>query len=197
MTCRPVSTAAEAAKTSEESAKLMMALFMGSWSLGFVALFAAHLYLRLDAVSWPPAGAPPPPRVLTGVATALALLSSGAYHWGLRGIERGERRTLTRGLALATLLTFLFVLTQVAGGAQAVARGLTWEAGVYGAFFWIVGGFHLAHVMVGFVAGAWLSARAAGGAFTADGHLAVRMWGYYWHTIGAVWAVIYVLVFLT
>lgn len=174
----------------------MMALFMASWSIGFFALFVAHLYLRLDAVSWPPAGSPPPPRLLTGLATGVVLGSSAAYHWGVRGIASGDHRRLARGLFGATFLSFVFIMVQIAAAMQGLARGLRWDSGVYAGFFWVVGGFHLAHVVVGFAAGLWLAARARRGDFTADRNLPVQLWGYYWHSIGGVWILIYLFIFL-
>lgn len=174
----------------------MMLLFMGSWSIGFVALIAAHLYMRLDAVAWPPAGAPAPPTTLMALSTGFAVASSLAYHRGLLAIELNRPRALWSGLLAATALSFLFMFMQLGAGVQASMRGLTWSSGVYGAFFWVVAGFHLAHVVVGFVAGIWLLAQTRAGAFSSGKHLPVRLWGYYWHSIGAAWIAIYLFIFV-
>lgn len=187
---------AEASTEHEENAKLFMGLFLGSWSIGFIALLLALLYIRLQAVSWPPAGAPEPPRLLTGLSTAIVLLSSATYHYGLVGIERGLRRRLAHGLLISATLAFVFLLTQLAAAAQALARGLAWDTDVYASFFWVTAGFHYAHVIVGFAAASWLFVRTQSGAFSGRDHLVVRLWGYYWHSMGAVWVLIYLFVFL-
>ena len=189
--------ASEAPSPPDESqAKMYMALFMASWSIGFVALLLAHLYVRLDAVTWPPADAPTPPRALAGLSSLLVLASSLAYHFGLRGVEAARPRRLVLGLSAAAGLSFLFLLTQLAAAFQALARGLVWNDGVYGGFFWVIAGLHYAHVVVGFTACVWLVLRARGGAYRSDRHLAVRLWGYYWHSIGLIWLIIYLVLFL-
>jgi heme/copper-type cytochrome/quinol oxidase subunit 3 len=182
----------------EANAKLYMGLFMASWSIGFFALLVANLYFRLDAVTWPPAGAPEPPVLVGGLATLVALASSAAYHWGLTGIEppRASRARLVKGLFAATALAFVFLLVQLGAGLAAATRGLVWDRGVYAAFFWITAGFHYLHVVVGFAAGLWLALRARSGAYGPAAHLPVRLWGYYWHSIGLIWVLIYLFLFL-
>lgn len=190
-----VDTATSSAPDSESHARLMMALFMGSWSIGFLALIAAHLYFRLDALVWPPSGAPPPPRLLTGLSTLVAVASSVVYHRAYTR-ARADHPGLGRGLLTASGLAALFMLMQVAAGAQAVARGLVWDASAYAAFFWITAGFHLAHVLVGFVAGFWLWQRQRARELAPGLLLQVELWGYYWHSIGLMWILIYLVVFL-
>lgn len=177
----------------ESNARLFMALFMGSWSIGFLALFAAQLYLRLDAVTWPPAGSPPPPLLVTGISCLFVMASSGLYQFGLSRIERGKPG-LQLGLIGATALAFLFLMLQLAAGAQAQARGLDWSESAYAAVFWITGGFHFLHVVVGVAAGVWLSVQAP--TFSPDRHLPVRLWGYYWHSVGLIWLLIYLFIFV-
>lgn len=179
----------------EANARLFMVLFMASWSIGFITLFMAQLYLQLDAVVWPPPGAPEPPRVITGWATLVVVLSSAAYHWGLLGIEKNKTAQLTRGLAAASALSFVFLLLQMATGFQAVASGLLWNHSAYAALFWIFAGYHYAHALVGCIAGIWLTLRAQAHRYSVESHLTVRLWGYYWHSIGAIWILIYLLVF--
>ncbi|MEL6190317.1 MAG: cytochrome c oxidase subunit 3 [Myxococcota bacterium] len=190
--CRRVA----ALQTSDEeaNARFFMALFLASWSIGFVALFFAQLYLRLDAVSWPPAGSPPPPRLLTGVSTLVAIASSFAYHYGLMGVVQDRRVQLRRGLLGANALAFLFLMIQLAAAVQAQVRGLRWDGGAYASVFWITAGFHYLHVVVGLMAGVWLYLNAS--RFRAENHLPVRLWGYYWHSIALIWTLLYLFVFL-
>lgn len=193
----PVNAEAASLERPDESLpRLFMALFMLSWSIGFLALLGAHLYLRLDAVVWPPAGEPLPPRLLPGLSTLVVLGSSVAYHFGLRGIEKERTDRLMRGLIAATGLATLFMLLQLGAAMQAVSEGLTWTRSVYAAFFWMTAGLHLAHVVVGVFAGAWMINATRVGTFSAAQHLHVRLWGYYWHSVGAYWLLIYLFVFL-
>ena len=180
----------------EANARLFMILFLASWSIGFVALFMASIYLRLDAITWPPAHSPSPPRVLTGVSTVVTIASSLFYHWGLWSIERDRVRSLIGGLTWASGLMFVFLLIQLAAGFQATAQGLVWSSGVYASLFWIFAGFHYAHAIIGCTAGCWLLVRAVAGRYSSEHHLSIRLWGYYWHSVGVVWILIYIFIFL-
>lgn len=191
-----MTSAVEERRAHETNARLFMALFLGSWSIGFVALFVAQLYIRLDAAVWPPIGSPPPPRLLTGLSTVAVLASSVVYQMGLWGVEKGRRGHLVLGLGTATALSLVFMTLQWAAGLQAVTRGLAWNQGVYATFFWVTAGFHYLHVAVGFAAGVWMWSRARVGLYTSENHLTVRLWAYYWHSIGLIWVLIYLLVFL-
>ncbi|MBX2813016.1 MAG: cytochrome c oxidase subunit 3 [Myxococcales bacterium] len=180
----------------EANARLFMGLFMGSWAIGFIALFAAQWYLRLNAIQWPPIGAASPPRILTGLSTMVTILSSLLYHWGLIGIEKSNKTQLFRGLAAASVLSFIFLVMQVCAAFIAIATGLRWDQSAYAGLFWIFAGYHFAHALLGCLAGAWLSARAWDGFFSESHHLPIRLWGYYWHSVGGLWVLIYLFVFL-
>ncbi len=168
----------------------MMLLFMGSWSLGFFALFASLIYVRLEAGAWPPADAPALPLGLAAFATATSLASSAAYLGAERRALRADRAGLRASLLLATGLAVLFLLLQAAAAAVARGRGLDLSAGPYSVFFWLISGFHAAHVGVAVVAGGWLSARSH-----VATPLTVSLWGMYWHGVGLLWILGFALIY--
>jgi len=51
-------------------------------------------------------------------------------------------------------------------------------------------------VLVGLIGIGLLWVRAFSGSFTAARYLPVRLWALYWHFVGAVWALMFVLIFL-
>ena len=173
-----------------------MGLFLASWSTGFFALLFAYMYIRLNALEWPPAGRAPPPRIIAGLSTLFTIASSIAYQYGLYSLIKGKLTRFKQGLFAAILLTFVFMVMQLAAAMQAVARNLAWDSGVYASFFWLTAGFHYAHVIVGFIAGVWLIQKAYANTYTSENYLVIELWSYYWHSIGVLWILMYVFVFL-
>ncbi len=165
--------------------------------MGFFALLAAYLYMRLEAGMWPPANEPEPPLMLTGISTIFAVLSSVFYQWGLHDVSKKAGKRLVPALGIATLTALVFIGIQLAAGVQGVARGLRWDSGIYASFLWLTAGFHYAHVLVGIGAGAYLTQNARLGVYNRENYLTVQLWGYFWHSICVVWILIYCLVFLT
>ena len=50
--------------------------------------------------------------------------------------------------------------------------------------------------LVGLIALVWLFWKTSGGRFNAARHLPVRLWTMYWHFVGAVWGLMFVLIYV-
>jgi heme/copper-type cytochrome/quinol oxidase subunit 3 len=96
-------------------------------------------------------------------------------------------------IASAALLGAGFLGLQAMVWAQLWRAGLRPEGGTYSSTFYGLTVFHGLHVLVGLLALATLAARAARGG---SGHLGLRLWTLYWHMVGVIWAVMFVLVYL-
>lgn len=148
-----------------------MVVFLASWALLFAALFFAYGILRARAPEWPPAGVVHVPRDVAGLGALVVVLSSVAL-W------RGR-------VVLATFLGAGFL------GAQAFLWSRAWEAGIlpssgpYGSVFWAFSTVHAAHALVGVVALVVCAARRR-----------VGLWAHYWHFVGIVWMLMYLVVVL-
>src|ERR1700685_516759 len=112
----------------------------------FVYLLFTYFYLASQAVgNWPPGRAPS--LQLAGPNTVILLLSSAALVWAERsGARRASRGRLLGGLALAFVLGCIFVGIQLA---EWSSRPFSLSSGTYGAIYFTMTGFHLAHVVVG------------------------------------------------
>jgi cytochrome c oxidase subunit III len=73
-------------------------------------------------------------------------------------------------------------------------RGLVPSGGPYASVFYAFTAFHALHVLVGLAALGWLASRVASSARPL--RTEVRLWGWYWHFVGVVWAALYVTVYL-
>jgi heme/copper-type cytochrome/quinol oxidase subunit 3 len=175
-----------AARHQERTALMGMAVFMASWAMLFAALFFAYGASRLRALSWPPHDLPALPLALPALATLVLGASSAVLHAALAQVRAGNARG--RGVALAAALGLGFLLLQAVVWRSVYAGGLRPAAGAYAGFFFTLTVFHALHVMVGLVALGWLALRPR--------PLPLRLWTIYWHMVGVIWAVMFLLVYL-
>lgn len=127
----------------------------------------------------------------------LLLLSSGVTltwaHWGLKKNNRGQ---LILGLLLTIALGAVFLGLQIYEYIHAYQElGLTLGAGVYGATFFMLTGFHGFHVLVGATMLTVMLFRSIAGHFTADHHFAFEAASWYWHFVDVVWVILFVVVY--
>ncbi len=125
------------------------------------------------------------------------LLSSGVTitlaHWGLR---RQWRWVLIVGLILTVALGATFLYLQANEYREAYeAHGLTLNSGVYGSLFFLLTGFHGAHVTIGTTMLVIILIRSMLGHFTPDNHFAFQGVAWYWHFVDVVWLALFVFVY--
>jgi cytochrome c oxidase subunit 3 len=162
------------ARHQERTALMGMAIFVASWAMLFSALFFALGLSRLRAVVWPPADLPRLPLLLPGVATLALAGSSAVLH--------------VRRVALAAALGAGFLVVQAIVWRQMLLAGLRPQAGAYASYFFALTIFHALHVLVGLVALGWLVLRPRA--------LPLRLWTVYWHMVGVIWTVMFLLVYV-
>ena len=127
----------------------------------------------------------------------LILLSSGATltwaHWGL---QKKRRSQLIIGLLLTVLLGFIFLGFQAAEYFHAYHElNLTLNSGIYGSTFFMLTGFHGAHVTVGAIMLAVMLIRSCKGHFSPDNHFAFEAAAWYWHFVDVVWLLLFIFVY--
>ena len=127
----------------------------------------------------------------------LILLSSGVTvtwaHWGLKKNNRG---VLIGGLMVTVALGLIFVGLQAYEYFEAYTHlGLTLGAGVYGSTFFMLTGFHGAHVTIGAIMLMVMLLRALRGHFTPDHHFAFEAAAWYWHFVDVVWLGLFIFVY--
>ena len=128
----------------------------------------------------------------------LILLSSSVTvtiaHWALM---KNQRQSLIIWLAITVVLGFLFLYLQASEYIHAYAElGLTLGTGVYGATFFMLTGFHGAHVTIGALILAVILLRCIRGHFTEDHHFAFEAGAWYWHFVDTVWVGLFIFVYV-
>ena len=127
----------------------------------------------------------------------LLLLTSGVTltisHWGLK---KGNRGQMNLWLFLTIVLGVVFLGFQVYEYIHAYRDlGLTLGAGVYGATFFLLTGFHGFHVTVGTIMLIVILLRCLKGHFKAEHHFAFEAVSWYWHFVDVVWLGLFVFVY--
>ena len=157
----------------------------------FSYLLASYFYVGVQHPSWPTSG--PPPLALVAPNTVLLVASSGAAWWADRSAKRGNRGGLMFGLALTIVMGAVFLSVQGLEWSRAEFRPQT---DAYGSLFFVITGFHGAHVFAGLLALAHTLLRAATGAFAPGRTLAVNNTVLYWHFVDVVWLVVFTSLYL-
>jgi cytochrome c oxidase subunit 3 len=154
----------------------------------FGALFAVYFVMRAESPGgWPPTGLERPELLLPGINTLLLVASSITMQWAVRS-ARGGGASLLRWLGLTLLLGGIFIVVQ---GYEFSSNGFGLSNGVFGSTFYILTGFHGAHVLAGLALIAIVANRARLGLVSAEHHTAVEGVSYYWHFVDVVWVFLF------
>ena len=197
-----------------------MSWFIFSEVMFFSAFFGALFYVRVLSVPdlgavdskllWPNFAADWPsvgpyiqeqftPMAAIGIPllNTIILLTSGvtltiAHH----ALKAGHRGVLQLWLGITILLGALFLGFQAYEYVHAYSDlNLKLSTGVYGSTFFMLTGFHGAHVTVGAIMLTVMWFRALSGHFTPSHHFAFEAAAWYWHFVDVVWLLLFVLVY--
>ena len=131
------------------------------------------------------------------VNTALLLASSVTLTIAHHGIKEDNRRKLIAWLGTTIAFGIAFLVCQVLEYKHAYTElGLTLTAGIYGTTFFMLTGFHGAHVTIGTLMLIVMFYRALGGHFTHDDCFGFEAAAWYWHFVDVVWVCLFVVVYI-
>jgi cytochrome c oxidase subunit 3 len=176
----------------------------GWWAMIFVvfteaSLFAyllfSYFYLAVQPHApgtFPQGGAPSLALALPG--TLVLLASSVAVGWAQLGIEHGNKWRLTIGMGGGALLGLIFLAVQILEWVQK-PYGLT--SSPYSSLYYVITGFHIAHVVVGVVMLAVLALWSGRGYFNRFRFAHIHIGALYWHFVDAVWLAVFFTFYLT
>jgi heme/copper-type cytochrome/quinol oxidase subunit 3 len=181
--------------TGLDNRKLGMWAFLGSECLFFGALISSYLLYRGRSIQGPFPG-----QVYdipyTSVSSFVLLMSSLTMVLALSAIQRGDHRKLRAWLLATALLGITFVGGQVFEFTVFINEGLTLSRNLFGSSFFVLTGFHGAHVTVGILMLLTLYGQSLAGRLPTERALRVELVGLYWHFVDIVWIVIFTVVYL-
>jgi cytochrome c oxidase subunit 3/cytochrome o ubiquinol oxidase subunit 3 len=181
--------------TGLDNRKVAMWAFLGSECLFFGALISTYLLYRGRTE-----GGPKPHEIYdipyTSVSSFVLLMSSLTMVLALAAIQRGDHRRLRLWLLATATLGMTFIGGQVFEFTTFVKEGLTLSTSPFGSSFFVLTGFHGAHVTVGILMLLSLVALSRLGRLPREDALRVELVGLYWHFVDIVWIVIFTVVYL-
>lgn len=177
--------------------KFGMIVFLLSEAMLFAGLIGGYIVLRLGCAQWPPLPELPPlPKVFTACNTIILICSSLAFHMVEVSVKSGK--TGRRWLFLTIVLGAIFLCGQAYEWTHLYHKGLWFHlGGVYGSSFFVLTGFHGAHVFIGVLLLVWCFLRQVFfKSFTQQHHVALDNVGLYWHFVDVVWVFLYTVLYL-
>jgi heme/copper-type cytochrome/quinol oxidase subunit 3 len=174
--------------------KTVMWAFLGSDCLFFGALISTYLSMRGRAPVGPEQDIFNIP--FTSVSTFVLLFSSLFMVLALAAIQRGDLRSLRIWLAGTAALGMVFLSGQVFEFTTFYEKGLSLDHSVFGSTFFVLTGFHGAHVTIGVLWLLSLFVLSLRGKIQQKDSLNVEIAGLYWHFVDIVWIIIFTVVYL-
>jgi cytochrome c oxidase subunit III len=145
---------------------------------------------------------PPPKEVIDPwhlplINTILLVSSSVTVTIAHHALKKGHRGALKLWLAATIVLGLCFLTLQAFEYHEAYTElGLTLGSGIYGATFFMLTGFHGAHVTIGTIILFVMLMRILRGHFNAEHQFGFEAASWYWHFVDVVWVGLFVFVYV-
>jgi cytochrome c oxidase subunit 3/cytochrome o ubiquinol oxidase subunit 3 len=177
------------------NSKLAMWLFLASDCLFFGAFISAYLLYR----GRPQTG--PTPKELfdipfTSATSFILLMSSLGMVLALAAIQRGDHRRFRLWLLTTAIFGATFVAGQIFEFTEFYREGLKLDTNLFGSTFYVLTGFHGAHVCLGILWLLSLWGMSMQGRLGPEKAESVEIAGLYWHFVDVVWIVIFTVIYL-
>jgi len=192
--------------TGIDSRKVLMWTFLGSECLFFGTLIGTYMAYRDRNIvaPFPHADYELHGAIVhgifdipyTSISAFVLLMSSLTMVLALASLQRGSVRGMRVWLVATALLGIIFLGGQFYEFTTFYKEGLSLGQSIFGSTFFVLTGFHGAHVTIGVI---WLLSVVGAsfrGHIRPDNSLMVEITGLYWHFVDIVWIIIFTVVYL-
>ena len=191
----PVAEHPAATTTGLDHRKLLMWAFLASECLFFGSLISTYLIYRGKSLV-----GPYPHEVFnipyTSISAFVLLMSSLTMVLALAALRRGDHRELRIWLMATALLGIVFLGGQTFEFTVFYREGVSLSSNLFGTTFFVLTGFHGAHVTVGVIILLSFWMMSMRGKLSQGQNLNVELAGLYWHFVDVVWIVIFTVIYL-
>lgn len=182
--------------------------FAGPWLAGDGDKGISNMLWEGFQYSWPlmtnpdPTTFPGPREIISPwqlplLNTIILITSSVTVTFAHHALRAGKRAALKNWLLLTVVLAVVFLGLQIAEYVHAYRDlGLTLNSGIYGATFFMLTGFHGAHVFMGTLILTVMLVRVHKGHFTPENHFGFEAASWYWHFVDVVWVGLFIFVYI-
>lgn len=133
---------------------------------------------------------------LAAINTVILLTSGATITWAHWALKLNKRKQLNISLFLTIALGVIFLFLQAHEYHEAYTEmNLTLDAGIYGATFFMLTGFHGLHVTIGTIMLITILGRTLHGHFTPERHFGFEAVAWYWHFVDVVWLFLFIFVY--
>jgi len=170
-----------------------MLIFVLTELMFFAGLISAFVIAKSSApFGWPPPDQPRLPIEITGVNTAMLMISGVMLVLAHRRLGKDDK---SAKLMLFATIAFgaSFVLVQGGEWAGLLGQGLTITSGQLGGFFYLIVGLHALHAVAALLALTWAFGRLLKGTLEAPQLWAVEV---FWFFVIGIWPLLYYEVYL-
>ncbi len=169
-------------------------LFVSSEAMFFAALFTTYFYLRGRIHAWEPVfGHKPEWTGLPLIITIILLSSSVTMQLAVWAVRDGRQLRAKLMLVLTLVMGFAFLGGQVY---EYATLGFLPQDGIFAGSFFLLTGFHGAHVTGGALFILYCTVRAFKNHFSQHRHLALEAASIYWHFVDVVWVGLFVTIYV-
>jgi heme/copper-type cytochrome/quinol oxidase subunit 3 len=188
----PVATLPAGATGAEAVGWWGMVFFILTEAALFAYLFFSYFYIGSRYSEWPPSG--PPKLTLAVVNTIVLVTSSLPMWWAERSVRRDRQGRFKLGLLIVLVMGVAFLIIE---GMEWSQQSFTPATNAYASLFFTITGFHFAHVSLGLLMNLELQYRAWAGRINVRRPLAARNIAAYWHFVGLVWVVLFLVIYIS
>lgn len=175
--------------------KMLMWAFIGSETMLFGTLITTYLvYVGESQVGPYPVDLLSVPFIT--VTTFVLLMSSLMMVLALSAVQRGDLKWSRVWIFMTALLGMIFIGGQVYEFTHFYHEGLSLSRNLFGSTFFVLTGFHGAHVTVGVIWLLSLWVDSLRGKLGPERSLTVEIAGLYWHFVDVVWIVLFTVIYL-
>ena len=181
----------------EIQSSITMTVLIISFSMLFGTLFMGYMVYRVRSVTWPPMGMSDVGILYPSISTIVILFSSIFYYLFESSLKNDNTKNTKFFLAMSLLLGLGFCGTQFLVWNDLALKGITQSSGIFGSMIYGFTWIHIAHVAIGILLLIWLNIKYMSGVNQdIKSELRVRNVGKFWHFLGLVWLLMYLILFL-
>ncbi len=174
--------------------KAAMWVFLGSECMFFGSMIATFLLYRNNTADGPGSEIFDIP--FTSASSFVLLMSSLTMVLAHNAFEKRDARGTRIWLSATALLGTTFLAGQIYEFTEFAHKGLELSTSSFGSAFYMLTGFHGAHVALGVLMLLAMVFLSLDGRLHEDRGLNVELVGLYWHFVDIVWIVIFTVVYL-
>jgi cytochrome c oxidase subunit III len=176
-----------------DNLKFGFPVFLLSESIIFVSFFVTYVLLRWKNPNWFPAGVTGLDVPRAAINTVILVASSGVIYLAERALDRHKLIKFRRLWLLTAILGMIFLVGQVIEWRN-MPFGL--DAGLAGATFYLLTGFHGLHVLTGVILLMYMYFRSLVPGNYSTGHQGVSAVSLFWHFVDVIWIVLFLLLYI-